>query len=282
MGLLLGSKVGEGACSEVFEWEDSSKIIKIAKENTDYKAMAREYNNNLLAWENGLSVARPYELTEYDGRTGIVFERIYGQTIMERFLRRAIIKNIPAADIDEEDIRTTAALLYQIHNSNIEVPSSQMGNMEYSIRVADYLSIAEKEEIISTLRNLPKKQLPCHGDPNPNNILVKEDGNAVFIDWMSASMGNPEADLAEYIIIMRYAVLPSQYPQVIVQLFDSIRETIINIFMDEYNKLSGITYDEVAPWIIPVAARKLSVDGIGEEEKKLLVQEIRRNLNILK
>ena len=81
---------------------------------------------------------------------------------------------------------------------------------------------------------------------------------------------------------MRYAVLPSQYPQVIVQLFDSIRETIINIFMDEYNKLSGITYDEVAPWIIPVAARKLSVDGIGEEEKILLVQEIRRNLNILK
>ncbi|WP_251409648.1 MULTISPECIES: hypothetical protein [Paenibacillus] len=52
--------------------------------------------------------------------------------------------------------------------------------------------------------------------------------------------------------------------------------------MDEYNKLSGITYDEVAPWIIPVAARKLSVDGIGEEEKILLVQEIRRNLNILK
>lgn len=282
MSLQLGSKISEGACSEVFEWEGSSKLIKIAKENTDYKAMAREYRNNLLAWENGLSVARPYELIEFDDRAGIVYERIYGQTIMERFLRRAITKSVPGTDIDEKDIRITAALLYQIHNSNFEMPYSQMENMEYSIQAADYLSVAEKEAIISILRTLPKKMLPCHGDPNPNNILVKEDGNAVFIDWMNASMGNPEADLAEYILIMRYAVLPPEYPPVIWQLFDSIRETIINIFMDEYNKLSGITYDEVAPWIIPVAARKLSVDGIGKEEKILLVQEIRRNLNILK
>lgn len=48
--------------------------------------------------------------------------------------------------------------------------------------------------------------------------------------------------------------------------------------MDEYTKLSGITYDEVYPWISPVAARKLSADAISEAEKRLLVHVIRHYL----
>ncbi|XEC97325.1 hypothetical protein AB6A23_12670 [Paenibacillus tarimensis] len=48
--------------------------------------------------------------------------------------------------------------------------------------------------------------------------------------------------------------------------------------MDEYEKLTGITNDDVAPWITPIAARKLAADAISKEEKDKLVQEIRRTL----
>ncbi|WP_274366163.1 hypothetical protein [Paenibacillus thermotolerans] len=30
----IGNKIGEGGRSEVFEWDDESKIIKLAKPNT--------------------------------------------------------------------------------------------------------------------------------------------------------------------------------------------------------------------------------------------------------
>ncbi|MFW5985912.1 MAG: hypothetical protein ACOCQH_00995 [Halanaerobiales bacterium] len=43
-------------------------------------------------------------------------------------------------------------------------------------------------------------------------------------------------------------------------------------------KLTGITYREVYPWIIPAAAGKLSADVISEEEKKLPVAMIRKRI----
>jgi thiamine kinase-like enzyme len=119
----------------------------------------------------------------------------------------------------------------------------------------------------------------CHGDPNPGNIIIKNDGKAIMIDWMNASIGSPEADLAEYIIMMRYAVLPSYLSNRFAEIFDSIRESIIHVFMDEYTKHSGMTYADVSPWITPVAARKLSADAISDDEKQQLLKEIRKSLN---
>lgn len=121
------------------------------------------------------------------------------------------------------------------------------------------------------------KQQLCHGDPIPNNILIRDD-KAFLIDWMNASTGNLEADLAEYIIMIRFAVLPANISTEMVNHFDSIREEIVKIFIEEYTKVSDIIPEEIDAWILPVAARKLSSDGIVEDEKKLLVNEIRRRL----
>jgi hypothetical protein len=43
MNLKIGKKVSEGGCSEVFEYEDDKKIIKLAKANTDIAAVRKEY-----------------------------------------------------------------------------------------------------------------------------------------------------------------------------------------------------------------------------------------------
>jgi hypothetical protein len=48
--------------------------------------------------------------------------------------------------------------------------------------------------------------------------------------------------------------------------------------MDEYTRLTGITYDEVDTWIVPIAAKKLTSDGIDEEEKQVIVNEINYRL----
>ncbi len=198
---------------------------------------------------------------------------------MERFLKQVLNYTSNITDIDGADIRITARMLHEIHGSNVSIPSSQRYDIQHSIQSVEYLTLAEKEAVITILDALPSKQLLCHGDPNPGNIMIRDDGTAVTIDWMNASVGNPEADLAEYIIMIRYAILPTSLPSRITEIFNSIREPIIDIFMDEYTKLSGVTYNEVSPWITPVAARKLSADAISEDEKNLLIQVIRRNLN---
>lgn len=282
MNLKVGKKIGEGGCSEVFEWENGSKVIKLPKPNTSLESMRRELHNNRMAWENGLSVPQPFELVDIDGRAGVVFERIYGESLMERFVANMLQRVNPEqargiADDGYSDFRLTAQLLNDIHRKSIADIPSQRETIKNSIKWVDYLSSVEKEHVIAHLDQLPLKQQLCHGDPNPNNILVR-DGKAVIIDWTNATIGNPEADLAEYIIMIRYAILPSYLPSEVTDLFNEIRESIITAFIDEYVQLSDITYEDIDAWIVPIAARKLTADGISENEKILLVNEIRSRL----
>lgn len=277
----LGGKIGEGGCSEVFEWEDGGKIVKLAKPNTDINALETELHNCRMAWERGLPVPRPYDLVYFEGRPGIVFERVYGEPIINRFI--ASLQEQPnqfqkkEAYEDILDACMTARLLHQIHTHTSADMPSQRANIKHDIWRAPYLPDVDKAAVIAQLDRLPMKLQLCHGDPNPGNILIRDNGSVV-IDWSNASAGNPEADLAEYVIMVRYAILPTHWPPEANRMLDAARETIIGRFMEEYERLSGIGLDEVEPWIAPLAARKLAADGISEEEKKLLIDEIRRRL----
>lgn len=280
MSNMIGRKVGEGGCSEVFEWgKENHQIVKVAKDNTNAAAVQREFSNNMLVWQNGLPAARPYELVEVNGRPSIVMERIHGESLMGHFLRYIEQTNSEKylSDDHNDTIKITARLLNETHRAtNLALPS-QRDMMIYSIRSANYLTSSEKEQVVQYLMRLPIKKQVCHGDPNPGNIMLY--GNqAVFIDWMNASLGNPEADLAEYIIMIRYAILPFYAPSSAVANFDPLRSHIIQVFCDEYSRLSGNSMDEVEDWILPVAARKLCADAISEEEKMLLLAEIRSRL----
>jgi thiamine kinase-like enzyme len=277
----LGNKIAEGGCSEVYEWENGDKVVKLAKANTDIHAMRREFNCNQVAWDLGLPVARPYELIDIDGRTGIVFERIDGEPLIGRLMKQ-IFQNIQVSEIlesneNEADLRITAQILSRIHSHSDMTMPSQRESITYSIRNVNYLTDDEKLEVIDRLEQLPLKQQLCHGDPNPGNILIR-DGKPVIIDWMDASTGNPEADLAEYIVMMRFAVLPPEVPSVALEYFDSMRESIIAIFLEEYMQTSNVTLEDIDPWILPIAVTKLNADAIAEEEKQILIQEIRRRL----
>ncbi|OXM14632.1 aminoglycoside phosphotransferase family protein [Paenibacillus herberti] len=279
----LGKKIGEGGCSEVFEWVDNSKIIKLGKLNTDYEGMQREYQNNYVAWESGLPVAKPVELLNIAGRPAIAFERIFGETIKERFFKQLLNQAaIPVMKSIENDVRLTARALSEIHKKTpLGSLSSQRENIKSFIQSVEYLTQEEKLKIITMLDAQPLKQLFCHGDPNPGNIIVRVDGSFAVIDWMNASIGNPEADIAEYIIMVRYAILPDSLPSAALEFFDTIRETMISIFMDEYCKETGFSSKDIEPWIVPIAARKLSADGISEDEKCLLIKDIRGYLSQL-
>ncbi|WP_416150142.1 aminoglycoside phosphotransferase family protein [Salipaludibacillus sp. HK11] len=279
MNSMIGKKIGEGGYSEVFEWGGPHQIVKIGKANTSFKEMRKEFASTLIVWEHGLPAVRPLEFIEVDGSPAIVFERIHGVSLLERFLHQMLQSQGMAAngDFNKDSIHTTARLLNDVHRiSNLHL-QPQREILIHSILKPPYLSSSEKDEVIKRLQHLPMKSKLCHGDPNPGNILISDE-KAVFIDWLTASIGNPEADVAEYILMIRYAILPEQLPSFAVKAFDSIREKIVSIFCEEYCKLSGITYEEIDEWIVPVAARKLCADAISEEEKRILLNEIRSKL----
>ncbi|HZG75266.1 MAG TPA: aminoglycoside phosphotransferase family protein [Paenibacillus sp.] len=274
MTTKIGKKLGEGAGSEVYEWDDGNKIVKLAKPNTSFSALERELNHSRIAWECGLPVPEPFELVTIGDRNGIVFERIRGESVLKRLVGGSVV---PHDDLFEA--RLTARLLHQVHSHEAPHLRSQRENMTDGIRNAPHLTESEKEAILADVRQLPMKQRLCHGDPNPGNILLRE-RDAMLIDWNDASSGNPEADAAEYVLLLRFAVVPTYLnlsPSMSAAI-DAKREEAIRLFLEEYEKLSGLGTEEIEPWVVPVAARKLSADAFSDTEKALLVTEIRKRL----
>lgn len=271
--LMLGRKIGEGGNAEVFEW--GNKVIKLAKSNIDKAALQREHHNALTAWKLGLPVARPYEIVEIENRPGLVFERIYGESLMDRLIREIV--NADGKSIEHGDAKQIARLLSKIHQLSDDTLPNQNEHLKWQINHVTYLDAKERDLIIEKLDSLPVKNQICHGDPNPHNIFM-ENGQLVIIDWMDTTNGNPESDLAEFIIMVKFAVLPPDTPKAITETFDSMRVQIVKEFMDEYTLLTGMTYDEVDPWILPIAAQRLNADAISEGEKQLLLTEIRNRL----
>lgn len=275
---MLGRKIGEGGNSDVFEWGNNNRIIKLAKPNTTMFALEREFRNSLIVWKMGLSVPQPYEVVEVENRPGIVFERIHGEPLKER-LFKGFMQHVHGgqSNFDWNDIRNTARLISEVHQFSHGGIPTQREFLKKQILSVDYLREDEKKAVINRLDQLPIKNQICHGDPNPNNILMSN-GRPVLIDWNDTTNGNPESDLAEFVIMIRFAVLPTDTPQEVINSFDSLREEIINIFIEEYTLHTGTSYKEIDPWIVPIAARKLSADAISDEEKRLLVNEIRIRL----
>lgn len=283
MNSLIGNRIGSGGCSEVFEWEDD-KVIKLFRSNTNEYAISKEYKNSVAAWKSGLPTYKPYEKVEVDGRLGIIFERVYGDTIMDRFLNQSADISLPLTDeamrrldYEDNDIRITAQTLFEIHKKSIPEMPKQAEMMKESISRASYLTQEEKQRISELVDHLPSKNCLCHGDPNPGNFFMNA-GKPVIIDWMNATTGNPASDIAEYIIMIKYSVLPPEVPDRFVTFLDAVRELTIKIFLDEYTKLSGMKYEEIDPWMLPMIAGKLSTDAISDKEKNILVEVVRKKL----
>ncbi len=284
MDTKLGKKINEGVSAEIFEWENNEKIIKLAKSRSYSQAMVTEYLNSQVAWESGLSVPQPFKMVEIYNRIGIVFERIYGDTLMDHFFNQSLCSFNTEGNIrgmNYKDVpRITAKILRETHSrrSAKNMPFQRRAII-CSIDGAKHLTPSEKKLVLDVLNSIPIKQQLCHGDPNLNNILIRDrDNKALLIDWMYASIGNPEADLAEYIITVKYGKSFKNIPDGIIDYIDPIREETIKAFIDEYTKLSDITYEDIDAWIMPMAASRLSAGIIKYDEQKLLVGEVRKRL----
>lgn len=269
--MRLGAKLAEGACAEIFAWgEDGTRIVKVAKPNTNLFALQRELRHCRIAHGLGLPVPQPFELVQTGGRNGIVLERVVGESILQRFAARVL-----APDEDCLMARTTARLLHRIHQEASDEVPEQYGSLEQDIRRSGHLTVGEKDAVMAWLDTLPRRHQLCHGDPNPGNFLLRDD-EVLVVDWNNATLGNPEADLAEYVLMLRYASLPAGAAPEMVRLFEASREPSIRMFVEEYERLSGIGAAAIEAWIPVIAARKLAVDGITETEAGQLVAEVRR------
>lgn len=74
--------VGVGNTAEVFEFCDG-KVCKLFKQSYPKDSVEREFRNAKEVQRLGLPVPKVFKIVKIDGRTGIVYEKIDGKSMLE-------------------------------------------------------------------------------------------------------------------------------------------------------------------------------------------------------
>lgn len=283
MELIKTDKIlGLGRSSEVYEY-GTDKVLKLYYKEHSYETIKWEYDKLSDAKNHSVPVPAVYELIEHDGRFGIIMERVSGESLLEIMAGHIIetggenTTSNGVSDLIIDSVKRTAHTLYSIHSIKADLMDTSHAIITRAVHHNNHITNDEKRIVLNILNSLPKGDTVCHGDPNPGNILVSGEKTA-FIDWMFVGTGNPMYDIAEYIISTRYLFLdPETTNPRIVKFKEKHSEEMINVFFNEYLKISDLKITGIDKWLIPLLVNRLNGGGTDEYKQKLLT-DIREKL----
>ena len=257
---MKGKLIGRGYTAEVYEWNDK-EVLKLFYPHLPDLIIDREYNTSKTIGDIGLPIPKVDKLIEFEGRKGIIYDKVTGVALLEKILKEPfkLKKNI---------IQMTK-LQYQIHQcKNLNLPKYKEG-LEWNIRHTELLPEEQKFALLNILELLPEGDCLCHGDYHPGNLIIN--GEETFIlDWMTAAAGVPEADVARTLLLLKDAAIPGKIPGIVKVLIQMQRKKMAKIYLKEYMKLSGLTKEEINRWRPVIAGARL-VERVPLTERKLLI-----------
>lgn len=262
-----GKIIGQGNTAEVYCWGEK-EILKLFRKEFPKKRVEEEYLAGKEVQNSGLPVPKVGEMLEYDNRLAITYERIFGESMLAKISKKpwTVLK----------EARRLAELHYRIHQCSIKSVPKQKIMLERNIQNTELLSDEKKRKVLNILKELPDGEILCHGDFHPGNVLVEAD-KEVVIDWMSATSGCAEADIARTMLLLKDAALPAEVGMPIKLIITFIRSHIFSEYIKRYLELSKMTMEEIKRWQVPVAAARL-IEFVPKSEKEYLMELIDKNI----
>jgi uncharacterized protein (TIGR02172 family) len=270
----LGNPISSGRTAEIYQW-DQEHVLKlfygwVALENIECEAWIAG-----TIYKSGLPVPEVGEMVYMDNRHGLIYQRVYGDSMYKAAQRKPwnVIRYL----------KRSAELQAEIHSHRISTGlPSQRQILERQIHQAVGLPRQLRAKALAALDAMPDGDQLCHGDFWGGNILMSPRGEVV-IDWNRASYGNPLADLARTTNAamaflktnqVRHAFLSygkSRLSQVKNSLFQTIVLMTYPIYLRRYFQLRPEGKEEYLRWLPIVAAARL-VDEIPELDSMLIEQ----------
>lgn len=226
-------------------YRDGDKLVKMFNEGYPKSDILNEALNQARVEETDLKVPAILEVTKIDGKWAIISEFIEGKTLA------TIMEENP--DKEDELLEKFVDLQCKVHSQKAPLLNKLKDKMDRKINQADLDAIA-RYDLHTRLSSMPKHTKVCHGDFNPSNIIVKEDGTMYIIDWSHVTQGNAAADVARTFLLFN---------------LDG-KENLSKKYMEMYSQKTGTEISYIQKWIPIVAASQL-VKG-KEEEKEFLTR----------
>ena len=225
-------------------YRDGDKCVKVFNENYSKADVLNEALNQARIEETGLNIPKILEVTMIDGKWAIVSEYIKGKTLAQLMEEDA--------DKKDEYIEFLVDLQLEVHSKRSPLLNKLKDKMNRKISEAD-LDATTRYELHTRLEGMPKHKKVCHGDFNPSNIIVAEDGTPYILDWSHATQGNASADVARTYLL--FNLVGDEYGA--------------KKYLDTFCKKSDTAKQYVQKWM-PIVAASQSVKG-NEKEREFLL-----------
>ena len=82
----IGNIIGKGYTADVYEYGEK-KVIKLFHTGLSISAIENEYNNAMVIKDMPFNKACAYDLLSYQGKKGIVYDKIEGELLLDWVLR---------------------------------------------------------------------------------------------------------------------------------------------------------------------------------------------------
>ncbi len=228
-------------------YRDGEYCVKVFDDDFSKVDVLNEALNQARVEETGLNVPKIVEVTKIDGKWAIVSEYVPGKT-----LARLMEEN---PDKKDEYLEKFVDWQIEVQSKKCPLLTKLRDKMNRKIDLTN-LDESIKYELHTRLEGMPKHNKLCHGDFNPSNIIVKEDGTPYFIDWSHATQGNASADVARTYMLFWLAGDIEGAEQ----------------YLDLFCQKSGTDKRYVQKWM-PIVAASQSVKG-HEKEREFLMSWI--------
>ncbi|HYM14747.1 MAG TPA: aminoglycoside phosphotransferase family protein [Dehalococcoidia bacterium] len=245
-------KLAEGRGAEIFAWDEGS-VLRLFRDAHSSEAVDRE-----MAVMRAVSDVVPFVpavlgRAEVDGRPGIILERIDGSDLLTQLETRPWT------------VRSVGAICGTLHARLHEVTAPPV--LPALVEVAPTLLDRLPQDVAvlarRALASLPVGDRLCHGDFHPANVLNSSRG-PVVIDWPNAVRGDPHADVARTLMLLRLGALPPG-TSIVVRVGAAVaRRLVASSYRRAYARTRALDDDLVRRWAVVVAALRLLEDLPGE------------------
>ena len=259
MTTTLSTPIAHGRTAEIYLW-DEHYVLKLYRDWCPPHWVEDEAQIARAVHGAGIPSPAAGEIIEVNARRGLIYERLDGVSMLQ--------------DINAhpwkmfKHARSLADLHVQINRQSIPGLPSYKDGLRYAIDKTPQLTEDLRNKALGLLDTLSDGQQLCHGDYHPGNVIITKDG-PVVIDWMTARMGNPWADVARTSMILSIGVKGAGK-----QVSPFLR-TAINIYhhiyLNRYRALSPDTKHELSRWLPIIAAARLNEDIAPEREALLQI-----------
>jgi aminoglycoside phosphotransferase len=161
--------------------------MKVFDTNYSKADVLNEALNQARVEETGLNIPKIHEVTVIDGKWTIVSDYIKGKTLQQ------LMDEHP--EKKDEYLNLFVDLQLEMHSKSCPLLTKLRDKMNRKISQTDF-DATTRYELHSRLDAMPKHNKLCHGDFNPSNIIITDDGTPYIIDWSHATQGNASADVA--------------------------------------------------------------------------------------